>query len=372
MFEIIIQRSTFSKALSHVQSVVDRKNISGISSHLKLEALGNKLTITGTDGGISISEVIESQVEKSGSITLPAHTLHEIIRKFSDETVKLKIDDNQSSMIEISAEYSVFHLPFLDATEFPRIDVGEFDCKFSLPYTSMQKIIEKNRSTINQEDSRHHLSGIFLHAVLEDNELRATATDGHRLSSIKLALPTKAKNMPAIIIPRKTIFELSKILNDNPLDVSLEISSTKLRLIIGNIVVISKLIDGDFPDYLGLIPYNNNLYFKLSSIELSRAVDRASTIMIEKSQAIKFSISGNQLEILADGNHNSLANEKLEVNCNIEQFEISFNAKYLLDIMSVINDGDDAIFKLNDPYSSVLVQSTEDDSTDFVLMPMRG
>ncbi len=372
MFEVLVQRSVFVKALSHVQSIVDRKNIAGISSHLKLEALGNRLTITATDNSLSITEVITAQVMQSGAITVAAHTLYEIIRKFSDETVQLKIDPTQATMVEISAGYSVFHLPFLNAEEFPQTDVGEFDCKFTLPYLSMQKIIEKNRNTISQEDSRYHLNGIYLHSVLEENELRATATDGHRLSSVRLSLPTKAKNMPAIIIPRKTIFELSKILSDNQQDLTIEVSPVKIRFSIGDVVIISKLIDGQFPDYLALIPYNNSLYFNLSSIDLARAVDRASTIMMEKSQAIKFNINGNQLEIQAGGDHQSLANEKLEVTCNVEQFDIAFNAKYLLDIMAAISNGADVEFKLSDPYSAVLVQSKEDDQTDFVIMPMRA
>ncbi len=372
MFELTIQRSVFVKALSHVQSVVERKNITGISSHLKLEAENNQLIITAIDNSLSITETIQADVIADGSVTLPAHTLYEIIRKFSDEIIKLKINPDQASMVEISAGYSVFHLPFLNVEEFPKIDSGSFDCTFTVEHNLMQKMIEKNRNTIAQEDGRYHLNGIYFHPIPTENELRATATDGHRLSSVKITLPKDAENMPAIIIPRKSIFEILKIISDNPQDVIFEVSPVKIRLTIGNVIIVSKLIDADFPDYLGLIPANNSLYFNLSSVDMARAVDRVSTIMMEKSQAIKFSIRQAELDLSAGGNHQSLANEKLEIESNIEQFEISFNAKYLLDIMAVIDNSDDVEFRLSDPFSAVLVRAKKDDNTDFVLMPMRG
>ena len=371
MFEVIVQRSVFLKALSHIQSIVDRKNIAEISSHLKLEAAGTILTLTALDNSLSMTATITAEIEQNGSLTLPVHTLYDIIRKFSDEKIQLKIDETQPSMVEITSGYSVFHLPFLKSEKFPRIDVGNFDCQFSLASTAMQKIIEKNRHTISQEDSRYHLNGIYFHPILENNELRGTATDGHRLSSTRVPLPKDAKNMPAIIVPRKTIFELSKIISDKEPEILVEASATKIKFTIGNLVMISKLIDAEFPDYLGLIPYNNSLFFNLPSAELSRAVDRATTILMEKSQAIEFSANVNQLEIQVGGDHQSLANEKLEINSNLEQFKISFNAKYILDIMSAIGNNADVEFKFSDQMSPVLVQSKEDDKTDFIIMPMR-
>ncbi len=372
MFEVIVQRSIFLKALSHVQSIVDRKNISEISSHLKLEASGTIITLTALDNTLSITTMITAEIEQNGSLTLPAHTLYDIVRKLSDETIRMKIDPNQTSMVEISSGYSVFHLPYLKAEKFPRIDVGTFDCKFNLPSSAFQKIIEKNRNTISQEDSRYHLNGIFLHPILETGELRGTATDGHRLSSVRVALPKDAKNLQSIIIPRKTIFEISKIMSDKENEILIESSAAKIKFTIGSLVIISKLIDAEFPDYLPLIPYSNDLYFNLSSAELTSAVDRVTTILAEKTQAISFYINGTQLEIQADGDHQSLANEKLEINSNLDQFKISFNSKYILDIMSAIGNNVNVSFKFKDQISPVLVQSDEDDKTDFVIMPMRS
>jgi DNA polymerase-3 subunit beta len=371
MFEVIVQRSIFVKALSHVQSVVERKNVSGITSHLKLDANTDNLTITAIDTGLSINETIPAEVKITGSLTLPAHTLYEIVRKFSDEEVSLKIAPEQNSMVEISSGYAVFHLSFLASEEFPKIDGGSFECKFNLSGALLQKMIEKNRNTISQEDSRYHLNGIFFHPIQSENKLRATATDGHRLSSVSIELPKNAEHMPPIIIPRKSIFEILKILTDNPTDVIVEISPVKIRLTIGDVIIVSKLIDADFPDYLGLIPTNNSLYFSLSSVDFSRAVDRVSTIMMEKSQAIKLNINQNEMQLSTDGNYQSLANEKLEIDSNIENFEISFNAKYLLDIMAVLDSSDDVEFKLSDPFSAALVRAQKDQESEFVLMPMR-
>ena len=372
MFEVIVQRSIFLKSLSHIQSVVERKNTSEISSHLKIEAAGTTITLTALDSTLSITTTITAEIEHNGALTLPVHTLYDIVRKCADETIQLKIDPAQPSMVTIISGYSLFHLPFLKAEKFPRIDVGTFDCSFILPAASMQKIIEKNRQTISQEDSRYHLNGIYIHPILETNELRGTATDGHRLSSTRVPLPKDAKNLQAMIIPRKTIFELAKIISDKDLEINIECSSTKIKFTIDDIVIISKLIEADFPDYLPLIPYSHNLFFTLPSVELAKAVDRVTIILAEKSQAIDFSVEGQQLEIQVGGDHQSLANEKLEVSGNLDQFKISFNAKYIMDILSTIGNNANIIFKFSDQLSPVLVQTQEDDHSDFVIMPMRG
>jgi DNA polymerase-3 subunit beta len=371
-FEITIERSVFVKALSHLNSLVERKNTIGILSHLKIEAADGQLVLTTTDGSLSMTETIFAEVIQSGSITLPAHLLYDIVRKFSDEKIQLKIDEIQTSMVEISAGYSVFHLPFLLAEEFPHIDIGKFDCKFNLSNEAVTRIIEKNRYTIAQEDARYHLNGIYIHPILESNELRATATDGHRLSSTIIPLPDSARTMPGIIIPRKAIFELLKIVSDSNQEVVIEVSNLKARFTIGNIVIVTKLIEASFPDYIPLIPYDNSLYFNLPSADLSRALDRATIIMTDKSQAVTFCISKEQLEITTGGENQSSANEKLEINSNIEQLNSSLNARYIIDALMAIGNGSNVELRFKNDISSILIQSTEDKKTDFVIMPMRA
>lgn len=371
MFEIIVQKSVFVKALAHVQSVVERKNIVAILSHLKLEAADGSLTLTSVDNTLSITETIEAEIIQSGALAIPAQTLYDIARKLSDGVILLKVDPAQTSMIEISSGFAVFHLPYLSIEEFPKIDVGNFDCKFTMPHSSMQKIIDKNRNTIAQEDARHNFNGIYFHPILDNNELRGTATDGHRLSSVRVLLPEGADAMKPVIIPRKTIFELSKIMLDNAHDIEMEVSSVKVRFTLGDVTIITKLIDSEFPDYLSLIPYSNSLYFSLPVTDLNKAVDRATTIVTDKSSAINLRISANQLEIQLGGDHQSLANEKLEIDCNSDQFEVSLNARYLLDILASLSDSANIKFKFSDPYSAILAQSDNDDKTDFVIMPMR-
>ena len=235
----------------------------------------------------------------------------------------------------------------------------------------MQKIIDKNRNTIAQEDARNNFNGIYFHPILDNNELRGTATDGHRLSTVRVVLPEGADSMKPVIIPRKTIFELAKIMADNAHDIEVEVSSVKVGFTLGDVIIITKLIDSEFPDYLSLIPYGNTLYFSLPVLDLNKAVDRAITIVIDKSKAINLTITGNQLEIQLGGDHHSLANEKLEVECNSEQFSVSLNAKYLLDILASLNDNANIKFKYSDPYSAILAQADDDEKTDFVIMPMR-
>ena len=372
MFEIILSRNILVKALSHAQSVVERKNVTAILSHIKLKAIGNSLTITAADNSLSLTETIEAEVIQASSITLPAHTLYDIVRKFSDGAILIKTDESQQSVVEISSGFAVFHLSYLPANEFPRIDVGEFDCKFTIPNESMLKIINKNRNTVAQEDARHNFNGIYFHSMPEDSELRGTATDGHRLSCVKITLPNSAANMKPVIIPRKTIFELSKVMADNAHDIDMEISRTKVRFTLGDVVIITKLIDSDFPDYVTLIPYQNTSYFSLPAVELSKAVDRATTIVSDKSKAIKLCLTSDQLELQMGGDHQSLANEKLEIQTNIDQFEVSLNARYLLDILSSLGDSSNVVFKFSDPYSAILVQDEDDNKVDFIIMPMRS
>ncbi len=371
MFEILVQKGIFVKALAHVQSVVERKNIAAILSHLKLEATEGTLTLTSIDNTLSITETIEAEVINAGSIAIPAQTLYDIARKFSDGTILLKIDQSQTSMVEISSGFAVFHLPYLPIDEFPSIDVGNFNCKFTIPHASLKKIIDKNRNTIAQEDARHNFNGVYFHPILDNNELRGTATDGHRLSSVRVVLPEGAESIKPVIIPRKTIFELSKIMMDNAHDIEMEVSNVKVRFTLGDVIIVTKLIDSEFPDYLPLIPYSNTSYFSLPVTDLNKAIDRTTTIVVDKSKAVNLSIHQNQLEIQLGGDHQSLANEKLEVECNIDQFEVALNARYLLDILASLNEGANIKFRFSDPYSAVLAQADDDDKTDFVIMPMR-
>jgi DNA polymerase III subunit beta len=372
MFEIIVQKKLFVKSLAHVQAVVERRNVSAILSHLKLEATEGKLTLTAVDNTLSITETIEAEVIHTGSIAIPAQTLYDIARKFSDGTISLKIDEAQTSMVEISSGFSVFHLPYLSVDDFPTIDQDNFDCKFTMPHISMQKIIDKNRNTIAQEDARNNFNGIYFHPILDNNELRGTATDGHRLSSVRVLLPEGAEKIKPVIIPRKTIFELAKIMLDNSHDLDMEVSTTKVKITLGDVVIITKLIDSEFPEYLSLIPYANTSYFSLPATDLSKAVDRSTTIVLDKSKAVNLCITQEQLEIQLVGDNQSASNEKLEIESNnAEKFEVALNAKYLLDILASLDPSSNARLKYSAPYSAILAQAEDDEKTDFVIMPMR-
>lgn len=371
MFEIIVQKNIFVKALSHVQSVVEKRNVTAILSHLKLETSGDTLTLTAVDNTLSITETIKVKSKVDQAITLPAQTLYDIVRKLPDNEATLKILDDQPSLLEISSGYSLFQIPFLSPDDFPKIDFGEFDCAFELEHSVMQKIIDKNKNTIMQEDARHNFNGIYLHCILDNNEIRGTATDGHRLSSVRVTMPEGSENLKPVIIPRKTIFEIAKIMQDHNESLKIEVSRVKIKITMGNITVISKLIDSEFPDYLPLIPYTNSLFFEVPVIDLGKAIDRVTTIVFDKSKAISLKINKNELEVSLGGDHQSMAKEMLEVNSNIDDFTVSINARYMQDILSANEESSVIKFKFSDPYSAILAESNDDDKTDFVLMPMR-
>ncbi|HEY4472879.1 MAG TPA: DNA polymerase III subunit beta, partial [Stellaceae bacterium] len=242
----------------------------------------------------------------------------------------------------------------------------------SLSATELRTLIDRTRFAISTEETRYYLNGIYLHATKADEVpvIRAVATDGHRLARMEMVLPEGAAGMPGIIIPRKTVLELRKLVEESEDEVQIGLGETKIRLAVGEAALTSKLIDGTFPDYDRVIPSNNDKVLEVECKSFAEAVDRVSTISTEKSRAVKLAIENGSLVVSATSPENGTAVEELEVRYSATPLEIGFNSRYLLDITEQI-EGEGAQFVMSDAGSPTIVRDSADASALYVLMPMR-
>jgi len=243
---------------------------------------------------------------------------------------------------------------------------------FTLAASDMKRLIDRTQFAISTEETRYYLNGIYLHAAgsAKAAALRAVATDGHRLAQVDLTLPKGAEGMPGVIVPRKTVGEVLRLIEDNEAEIRLELSQGKVRVTIGNVVLTSKLIDGTFPDYGRVIPQNNDKELIVDKADFAAAVDRVSTISSERGRAVKLALSAGKLVLSVNNPDSGSATEELEVEYAADALDIGFNSRYLLDITGQI-EGEVAVLRLADPGSPTLIQDRENRNALYVLMPMR-
>jgi len=364
-----IDRNSFLKPLGHIYSVVERRNTIPILSNVLIETNSSKISLTATDMDMDIVEVIGCIVHQQGKATLSAHTLYDIVRKIPDGgEIKIELLDLN---VEVSAGKSKFILPTLPVDDYPVMTEIEKGSEFFLESADLISLIDNTKFAISSEETRYYLNGIFLH-VPEDNKqkLRAVATDGHRLAQAEVPLPEGAESIPGIIVPRKAVGEIRKLADGIEGKVKIIVSNTKAKFIFPNSILTTKLIDGSFPDYQRVIPKGNLNKLVVSNLEFSKAVDRVSTVSLEKSRAIKLSLNKNLLSLNVNTHDLGNAFEELEIQYDDQNLEIGFNSKYLLDISSQIQ-GKNIEILLSDSASPALITDPDQDGVIFVLMPMR-
>jgi DNA polymerase III subunit beta len=369
---IIIERAALLRSLSHVQSVVERRNTIPILANVLLKARDGELDLAATDMDLEIVETVPATVNVAGGITAPAHTLYDIVRKLPDGSqVELKVDADGSQMVLRSGR-SNFKLSCLPVEDFPQLSGGELRHRFALTAAELRRLIDRTRFAISTEETRYYLNGIYLHAARAGAEpaLRAVATDGHRLARVEMALPDGAGDIPGVIVPRKTINEVRKLIDEAADRIELSVSENKIRFAFDTVVVTSKLIDGTFPDYERVIPTGNDKMLEVDAKLFAAAVDRVATISTEKSRAVKLAVGRNVLTLSATSPEAGSATEELEVEYQQPAIEIGFNSRYLLDITQQI-EGATANFALADAASPTIVRDAADPSALYVLMPMR-
>ena len=362
-----IERATLLKSLGHVQSVVERRNTIPILSNVLIEARDDgSLRLMATDLDLQVDESVPANVSQAGATTLSAHTLFDIVRKLPEGS-QVELTAAEGKM-QVVAGRSRFNLSTLPRDDFPVIAEGELPTRFELPAATLRQIIEKTRFAISSEETRYYLMGIFLHVV--DDQLRAAATDGHRLARVTVAKPDGADGMPDVIIPRKAVAELYRLLEELEGTVEISLSPTKIRFGLGSAILTSKLIDGTFPDYNRVIPTANDKLLKLDPKSFSAGVDRVSTIASEKTRAVKMSVDRDKVTLSVTSPENGLATEELPADYGSDGLEIGFNARYLLDILGEI-DGDTVEVHLADAAAPTLLRESDKSNALYVLMPMR-
>ena len=367
MMKATIERATLLKGLSHVQSVVERRNTIPILSNVLLEATEHgALKLMATDLDLQINEQIAAAVDQPGSTTVSAHTLFDIVRKMPEGSqVQLNAAENRMSVVAGRARFSLGTLP---RDDFPVIAEGELPTQFELPAELLKQIIDKTRFAISTEETRYYLNGIFLHVA--DDVLKAAATDGHRLARVTIARPDGAQGMPDVIVPRKCVAELRKLLDEVDGSVGVSLSGSKIRFDLGQALLTSKLIDGTFPDYSRVIPTGNDKILKLDPRSFQEGVDRVSTIATEKTRAVKMALERDKVILSVTSPENGTAAEEVPGDYAAMPFEIGFNSRYLLDILGQI-EGDVVEVHLADAAAPTLIRENDKAPALYVLMPMR-
>ncbi|KAA0971672.1 DNA polymerase III subunit beta [Aureimonas fodinaquatilis] len=371
---IIIERSNLLKALGHVHRVVERRNTIPILSNVLLKSEEGALRLKATDLDIEVTERVVAIDEQPGATTVPAYLLYDIVRKLPDGSEVNLTTNEEGSQLVVSSGRSRFRLQCLPEIDFPDITTGVFSHSFKLPAAALARLIERTQFAISTEETRYYLNGIFFHTIESEGslKLRAVATDGHRLARAEADAPSGSEGMPGIIVPRKTVSELQKLIGDadDESAVDVELSESKIRFTIGDVVITSKLIDGTFPDYQRVIPTGNDKALVLDRQSFAQAVDRVSTISSERGRAVKLAVSQGQLVLTVNSPDSGTATEELPVGYDADEIEIGFNARYLLDITSQLS-GEESVFMLADPGSPTLIRDGGDSGTLYVLMPMR-
>lgn len=369
--KLTLERAALLKSLGHVQSVVERRNTIPILANVLIRAQQGTVSFAATDMEIEINENVDGQVGKPGALTAPAHTLYEIVRKLP-EGAQVELTAANSNQLTLSSGRSHFKLGCLPIDDFPKMPEGDLKQKFTLSAADLRTLIDRTRFAMSTEETRYYLNGIYLHTAKNKNVdvLRAVATDGHRLARVEMPAPRGAKEMPGIIVPRKTVNEVRKLIDEATGDIEIALSEAKVRFTFDGVVITSKLIDGTFPDYERVIPTGNDKMMQADTRSFAAATDRVATISSEKSRAVKLSLTPGHMVLSAHSPEAGSATEELEVKYDGALLDVGFNARYLLDILQQI-ESEGVSFALADATAPAIIQDVADASALFVLMPMR-
>jgi DNA polymerase-3 subunit beta len=377
--KLTIERAALLKALGHVQSVVERRNTIPILSNVLLSATNGQVAFSATDLDMEITDASPAQVEGTGQITAPAHTLYEIVRKLPEGADVSLSYTGEDPRLQVQAGRSKFNLPVLPAGDFPVMSSEGLSGPIAIDTADLIRLIDKTRFAISTEETRYYLNGLYLHVVVEDGvqKLRAVATDSRRLALAEMPAPEGYAGAPGVIIPRKTINEVRRLLDDAGESVTMSVSAQKVRFGFGHVAMTSKVIDGSFPPYERVIPRDNTRIMMIDNTLFGAAVDRVATISNEQSRAVRLSVETGRMTLTVRNMDAGQAVEELEVDYEGEPFEIGFNARYLIDLTGQVG-GEMAEFRFAEHSGGAtmldptLVLDPTDAGAQYVLMPLRA
>lgn len=363
--QVTIPRADLLAAIQPVQRAIERRNTIPILSHLLLDAQDGKLTVRGTNLDIEVTTRADADVKVAGTQAVPAQTLGDIVRKLPEGPILLAMEKER---FLVKAGRSRFQLATLHPGDFPDLSVGEMPFRFTLPSETVTKLVAEVSFAISTEETRFYLNGIYLHVT--DEHLVAVATDGHRLARLRLPKPEGAEGMPGIIVPRDLVQHMDRLATGEGEAIAVAVSPHKVRLERNTTVIVSKLVDGTFPDYQRVIPAGNDKVVGIEGKALAGAVDRVATVSSERGKAVKLALQGTALTLTMSNPDAGSAEEVVDVAHEGDPIEIGFNARYVSDCLDVLGDG--AIeLKLDNPGAPALWERKGDDDLLCVLMPMQ-
>ena len=369
--QFVIKRDVLLKSLNYVQGVVEKKNTLPILSNVLLEVKNKKLSVVATDLDLVFYDLIdETKIIKEGSTTTSAAILYDILRKVPTNT-EINFELKSANKLSLKAINSDFNLLCLPTDNFPSF-ADEFDSKdIQIDNQKFLKVLNKTKIAISNDDTRHYLNGIYFHLTEAHSQyfLTGVSTDSHRLSSSSIEIEN-IENFSPFILPRKTVFQLCSLLTENSGKLQMQISENKIKFVLGTTTLISKVIDGKFPDYKKVVPSKNEKALIVSSKDFINSIERVMSVSLDRKEGVKMMINKENIQLSVNSANSGDGNEVIKANFNSATLNISFNSKYLIDIANEIEDKNLKI-NLKDSVSPVLIEDNSDKNSYYVIMPMK-
>tara|TARA_B100000963_G_scaffold311401_1_gene288373 strand:- start:377 stop:1489 length:1113 start_codon:yes stop_codon:yes gene_type:complete len=366
-----VNQKDLQEALSYCQGVIEKRSTLPILSNVLLDANNSNLTITATDLDlIFVHQINNVEILEQGKTTTTSSIMFDIVRKFSSDK-KINLFMNSNNKLQLESENSIFNLNCIDSSEFPLTDENFNQNEFIIDSKQFLKLLNKCKFSVSGDETRHYLSGIYFHQTEVEDKiyLTAVATDSHRMSISKIRLSERI-NFEPIILPKKTIFQLCSILDNYDGDLKISNLKSKIKFELTNSILISKLIDGKFPNYIQVIPKNNQKKLVTDLKSFLGSIDRVASVSLDKKDGVKFQLSQDTLNLSVNNTNSGDGKESLNVKFN-HDLEISFNSRYLIDIASQL-DGENIELFFNDTGSPALIKDPSDFDSIYVVMPMKG
>ena len=366
-----VNQQDIQKSLNFCQGIVEKRNTLPILSNVLLDVSNGNLTITATDLDIIfIHKISNVEIIEEGKTTTSSSIMYDIVRKFSSGK-KINFSNIGENKLHLESEKSVFNLNCISPSEFPLTDENFNQNEFFIKSKQFLKLLNKCKFSVSNDETRHYLSGIFFHQTQVEDKvyLTAAATDSHRMSISKVRLDQKIDFEP-IILPKKTIYQLCSLLEDYEGEVKISNIKSKIKFELNNSILISKLIDGKFPNYIQVIPKENQKKLVVDLKSFLDSVDRVASVSLDKKDGVKFNLTKDTLNLSVNNTNSGDGKESLGVKFD-HDLNISFNSKYLIDVATQL-DGDKIEIYFKDSGSPALIKDPGDFDSIFVVMPMKG
>ena len=369
--QFVIKRDILLKSLNLVQGIIEKKNTLPILSNVLLEAKEGKLSIIATDLDLVFyDEINEIEIYKEGKTTTSATILYDILRKISGNS-EINFDLKSENKLSLNSDNSDFNLLCLPTDNFPNFADNFEENEIAFNRSNFLSLLNKTKISISNDDTRHYLNGIYLHLTESQNRtyLTGVATDSHRLSSSSIEIENNLK-INSLILPKKTVFQLCNLLEDTSDKVLIQTSESKIQFKIGKVKLISKVIDGKFPDYRKVVPEGNDKKLTVLSKEFVEAIERVTTVSLDRKEGVKLILNKDNIKLSVNSTNSGEGNEVIKANFTSDEMIVSFNSKYLIDIASVVSDKNIKM-NLRDPISPVIIEDMSDKNSFYVIMPMK-